>query len=39
VTVTALRGRLLDIRDNPFEQPAASCFTVHEDGLLVDGEA
>ncbi len=35
MTVTALRGRLLDIRDNPFEQPEASCFTVHEDGLLV----
>nr|WP_321986538.1 guanine deaminase [uncultured Lichenicoccus sp.] len=34
-TVTALRGRTLDIMDNPFEQPAAACFTSHDDGLVV----
>ena len=35
MTATVLRGRLPGIRDNPFEQPEASCLTVHEDGLLI----
>jgi len=33
--VTALRGRAIDFRDNPFEQPAGSCFTFHEDAIVV----
>jgi guanine deaminase len=33
--VTALRGRAIDFRDNPFEQPASACFTFHEDALVL----
>lgn len=34
-TVTALRGRAIDFRDNPFEQPTNACFTFHEDALVI----
>ncbi len=33
--VTALRGQLIDFRDNPFEKPSAACFTFHEDALVI----
>lgn len=35
LAATALRGRTLDFHSNPFEQPAGSCFTFHEDGLVI----
>jgi guanine deaminase len=35
MTLTALRGRTIDFRDNPFEQPHAACFTCHEDALVI----
>jgi guanine deaminase len=33
--VTALRGRAIDFRGSPFEQPVDACFTFHEDALVI----
>ena len=32
---TALRGPAVDFRDDPFQHPAAACFTYHEDALIL----
>ncbi len=33
--LTALRGPAIDFRDDPFQQPAAACFTYYEDALIL----
>lgn len=30
-----LRGTVVSVRDDPFQQPSATCLEVHEDGLVV----
>lgn len=33
--VTALRGQIVSLRDNPFERAPADCLDWHEDGLVI----
>lgn len=35
MSVTALRGQIVSLHANPFEQPAEDCLTHHPDGLVI----
>lgn len=35
MSVTALRGQIVSLHDNPFERSVSDCLSWHEDGLVV----